>query len=1246
MKANVNSQSNRPSLLLMAMALSVTTAPIQAAPGPLSQMPLFLAKGVQPNVFLLLDDSMSMDWEILRRGATDDGLGYEYLDFTPTYTSQRDYRLEHCVGYNVLAYDPSEIYTPWFGVDKDNLPFQNQSPTAAMVNPYTGGGDTSCGTDTVNTREDHGYGRTCNLTGGFGGKGAYYFVWHDNNHNKEYDTGECPTGENDRQYVKDLPADKQVNYANWFSYYRKREYVLKRAVSQIIAESRDRLGLANINNNNHITEGTEIGTPIKNVDDLTLPINPQAVINKKALMDNLLGIDSEMGDDGNENQKFTPLRRNLKLVGDYFRDNETGNLFNDAGTSPPDDTDSASGHSPILKADLGGTCQQNFVVMVTDGYYRLAQDPGIGNIDADDTDNPFDGQSYADDYKETLADVAMYNYKGDLLTNLDNEVPAVAIKRGSDKTLDCYDKDGKKSQECYDTNNAQHLVTFAIAFGLSGTIPETDTSGEDECIPKNRTQSLTTQNWPKSCGAPHNGWPEAVENSPTALDDLMHAAWNSRGLYMKAKDPKQLINQLQQAIASINAIKVSAPAAVGVDSFNFKRGGYIYQGRFDSTDWSGELTAREVTNDTISNTIWAAHTLLETMDMNDRILVTYNGRGIPFTFPSDYTNLEAGDLSQVQVNDLLYKPLHSTTATTVAEKQAYGERLVAYLRGNTNNEGTGIDNFRQRHGHRLGDIIHSSPVYVGNPDPDLYPDSIAAEKYSIWANNLTNDATDPGAKGRQAMLYLGANDGALHAFNAVTGAEVFAYYPQAIFSDEERLGLHWLADPNYQHRYYVDMTPAVSEVYADTGDADGLTWRTLLVGGLRGGGRAMYAIDVSDPTEFSDTQGVAGNILWEFTHPDLGYTYSKPTIAKLNNGHWAAIFGNGYNQKGASATGKAALFIKYLDAPTEPARVLYTTEGTIANGDCEDVGSNCNGLSSPAVVDLGADRVADRVYAGDLQGNLWVFDLSSSDPDNWRVDSDAGTSVNAAPLFVANYIDTKGNTQRQPITTQPIVTMHPTERHDATSPNTMVFFGTGQYITENDSLNSGTNSFYGIWDSGKPITLDRTAKDPVLVKQTLTNTTSGDSEVRTDTNNPVNYDFHKGWFVDLPDSKERVISNPLVYIDLVIFTTTVPFKNPCSHSAGYSWTMFLNLADGSEPDYVAVDVTGNGVFDGEDQIDDHNASGIKTDSMLGDPTAVDSGVGITIYQPVDDEDGLGDNKVPSPNYNGARSSWGILRYDG
>jgi type IV pilus assembly protein PilY1 len=1217
---------------LMSGLIALSAGNLHAAPGQLSQSPLFLASPVQPNIFFLLDDSGSMDQEdLLGEGAS--GLyphrGGHYMNFNATTTmstrgSDIHNNLMHCVGYNVLAYDPSVTYTPWVGYDKDGNRFSDQSPTKAMVNPYTGDGGANACTGSAVDNFNEG---VCNLKTGFKtGKGAFYYVWHDRDNDGAYDQGECSSAANsgddytpsERKYISNQSVADQNNYANWFSYYRKREYVMKRAVTEVVDGSTERMGFATINRNNHVSKGTEVGTPVKDIDDLAVPINATAVANKKTLLDNLAGVNSS---------GWTPLRIGLERTGQYYMGKMTTTALFGGNSAPPADPDSASGSSPILAADLGGTCQQNFAIVMSDGFWNGSTAPSVQNTDIDGAGD-FDGQSYGDSASSTLADVAMHYYETDLLP-IANEVPIVSIDVAPGDVTECSNvapADAHAHPNCYDTNTAQHLVTYTVAFGIRGQIPETDAKG-NPCVPNSRDDTLTALNWPTSCDSNlATGWPTPVSNTSTTVDDMMHAAWNGRGQFLSAKDPAELISSLQNAIDDIASKNPVAAAAVGVDTGSILSGGNVVQAKFDSNYWSGELYSYPLTATGVSTTsTWSAHDLLAARSYTSRIAVTYNGSsGIPFAFPADYTdstNFGNTEISQDQLNDLMFDAPYSVTTTDttqIAANQAFGEKLVAYLLGDSTNEGKTTGTLRYRDGKKLGDIIHSAPVYVGDPDSSRYYDV----SYQNWANN--NVPT--GAKGRREMIYVGANDGGLHAFDATTGTEVFVYFPKAVFSTETRWGLHYLANRGYEHRYYVDGDVTVAEVYANV-DGTGDKWRTILVGTLRGGGRSIYAIDISEPSEFTTASGVAGNILWEFSDTELGFTYGKPTIAKLNNGRWAAIFGNGYIQD-SSASGEAMLFIKYLDQASPSYHTISTGVGSNSAKDCLDAASNCNGLSTPAVVDLGADGAVDRVYAGDLMGNLWVFDISSATPASW------GLAYTAAPLINAK----DANNVSQPITGQPAVILHPVERHSNTSPNTMVFFGTGQYITETDLVSNSENTFYGIWDNGSPIT---SARDAALVEQTITATTLGTDDIRIMSNNPVNYSTHRGWFADLPDNGERVIARPFALNNVVFYNTIVPESNLCSTSGGYSWLMIHNLVDGSEPDFIALDVNNDGIFNSTDQKGGRNVTGRKSGNLNWQITPLDAGAGefIAVTPSADIDSPLGRSKEAQTR----RSSWG--RYD-
>ncbi len=1081
--------------LLCAAIASALAGQTQAAPGTLAQSPLFLSTSVQSNIFLTVDDSGSMDWEVLKSaGAEAAYTGSSFpnsgnVDITPS-RNDRDEILESCAGYNTLYYDPTKTYTPWAGVDINGVSYPNQSITAARNNPY----DPAAGTTNLLTADG---------ANDFPG----YMAWSDNG-DGAFQAGECPDpGLSGYDYATQftptttMTAAEQTNFANWFSYYRKREYVAKRALSEIIAGSTSRMGLATLWDNNSVR------TPIRDVDDITTPINATARTNKNTLLTNLFRINSSGG---------TPLRRALQNTGRYF---ESG--LSSWGT--------AWANSPILPESQGGSCQQNFTIIMSDGYWNSDSNSEIVANNADgDGNTAWDGRSYADAYSDTLADVAMYYYERDL-SALPNEVRRTAS----------------------DQNNAQHLVTFTVAFGVNGTL------------------SIN----PTDPTAPF-AWPQAVADTPTAVDDMRHAAWNGRGQFLNAGNPDQLITSLGNAIADIDARSGSA-AAVSFNSTSLQNDTMIFQAVFDSARWSGDLNAIPLsTTGTVGSTAWTAANGaaadangLDERDPALRRIYTFDG--------TSGIDLSWANLTTAQRNDL------KTNPDATLANDATGMARLGYIRGDRNceqgssaaaicsySDGTNTYNsktFRDR-GSRLGDIVHSSPLFVGGPNTP-YPDSIESVPYSNYANSS--------AKNRREVVYVGSNDGMLHAFDTEnSGRELFSYVPNLLFTTSSGAGLHYLTDPTFTHNWYVDLSATAADVYIGN-------WKTLLVGGLRGGGKGVFALDITDPSTFS-----ANDVLWEFTHADLGYTFSDIRIGKLNNGKWAAIFGNGYNND-PSGDGRAKLFVVYLDGSNLSNPIIISTgTGNVVNNNCGDPASDCNGLSSPALADLNGDGTIDRVYAGDLHGNLWAFDIGSNNTASW------GLAYTGTPLARACTSATCTSGNRQPITSRPSLARHKTQRGASTSPNIMVFFGTGQYIATNDNDNTLRQTFYGIWDSGSGGVIRSD-----LQAQTLTTDTSNGQVVRKLTNNTVNYATQRGWYIDLPITKERVVTSSVAFGDLVFFNSMIPSTNICGYG-GSGWLMLATQLNGGTPQFGAVDVNGDGVIDDADltALGDF-VSGIQSDGI-------------------------------------------------
>lgn len=1112
-------------IVLHVMAYCMPAA--HAAPGTLATSPLFLSTAVEPNILFLLDDSGSMEWETLvgsnSSGVPTIGGISRYYDIptadngadqyytanycstcypftTPSTTLAPDAWRARNSSYNTLYYNPAITYKPWPGANSSgNSLYTDASPTAAPLDPAR----PSVGT--VDLTQPITY---TNYTSSAGWVTdtiypATYYTWTDTNataslaNNGIVDATDTHTqvqivSSND-SYPKAATrtdcagttctyAEEIQNFANWYSYHRKRNFSAKAAMGSVInGSTNDRMGLELYN-----------GGLVSNAADMN------TASNKRALLQDTYNLNIQCN---TSSCPGTPARTALKAVGDLF----------------------SGSNSPILSATDGGTCQQNFDVVMTDGYWN-GPSPNVGNTDGDD-DTSFDGPPYADPYSNTLADVAMQYYEHDLKTGLANDVPVIPG---------------------VDTATFQHLVTYTVGLGVNGTLN-----------PATADPTSSTFSWPD----PFNG-------SPQKIDDLWHAAYDARGGFYNAQDPDQLTNALGSTIQGISN-RTSSAAAVAFNSTNLGTNSFVYQAQFNTAHWSGQLLAfaLDPNNGTVSTTAtWNTATVLDARDLSTdpRTILTYNsttGTGIPF----EWSNLTTAEQSDLRTNSA-----GGTDSATV------GQERLAYLRGDRSLEGSP---FRVR-GSRLGDIIHSNPVYVGSPDMgygDTAPfPSATGSTYSDFKNSEA---------GRENVIYVGGNDGMLHGFDAGSGAEVFGYIPSNLFSTASGAGLHYLTDPNYSHHYYVDLSPTVSDAYTMTSPSDTAPhWATVLVGGERAGGRGLFALDVTNPSNFSES-GTApqSTVMWQFTNqddPDLGYTFSQPTIAMTNavdgsgNHRWAAIFGNGYNDTGS---GQAELFILFLDGGldgnwTSSGDYIKITTGVGSS-------SNPNGLSTPLLVDTNGDGTVDRVYAGDLQGNLWAFDLSNASSSNWGAASTQGGTPQ--PLFTAT--DSSGTPQ--PITAKPIAVVNPSVASSTSPsnlPNLLVYFGTGEYLVSGDKTSTGTQSFYGVWDDGS-----KNLTRANLVQQTFQ---SGfPSDVRVPTDNPVDYSSQYGWYMDLPDTGERVVTNAKVRGDLVFFNTLIPDNEPCSFG-GTGWLMSVQQANGGPPKTAAFDFNNDLVVNDADMVTQSGSS--------------------------------------------------------
>lgn len=716
---------------------------------------------------------------------------------------------------------------------------------------------------------------------------------------------------------------------------------------------------------------------------------------------------------------------------------------------------------------------------------------------------------------DTLADVAQYYYMTDLRTAaLGNQTGALGVDVSTNNV-----PGGGTDAAAW-----QHMTTFTLGLGARGRMVynsayETATSGDFHSVKTGAIANPTAGvcSWQGS-GSICN-WPTPGADKPENIDDLWHAAVNGRGKYFAATDPMSLASSITEALAGVSKITAASAAATTSNPNVTSGDNFVFESTFLTQEWHGELVRRQLdlsTGRPLATTDWSAR---DQLDSNaSRTIYTYSSSGVsglkPFTWAS-LDSTEQGYFSLASLGTLSqFCSLGPNCLSAASQSAAAGANLVNFLRGDRSHEGPADDPttyYRPRQ-HLLGDIVNAEAVYVRS---SLY--NYADAGYSTYKSSNTS---------RQGMVYVAANDGMLHAFNADTGAEAWAYVPHAGMAN-----LYKLADKEYasKHQFFLDGTPTIGDVVIGGG------WKTLLVAGMNAGGRGYYAMDVSDPA--------APKALWEFTHANLGYTYGNPVITKLKDGTWVVIVASGYNNV-TPGDGVGRLFI--LDAAT----------GTLIRSISTGVGSSTtpSGLAriNAWVENSMTDNTALRVYGGDLLGNVWRFDIND----------DIGTPGYDAQLLV---------TLKDPAGTVQPLTAKPELGQCGSTP--LVLIGSGRFLGTADLASSQQQSFYGIKDKldTSTLTTPRQAGSG-FVQQVMTDDTCGSNApggictageaIRKVSDNPVNYASDHGWYVDFLESGERATTDPTLALGTLTFNTNIPNSSACS-IGGDSYINYLNYCDGS-----------------------------------------------------------------------------------
>lgn len=1050
--------SPRP-LLLAAMAafgcgnvLGVTTA--------VDQTPLGVPNQPKPNVLFILDDSSSMNWEFMPDDIDQNG------DRIPDNTWGQ--YSAHCNG---LAFDRDVTYK--LPVRADGSEYSASTYPSAPRDGFS----SSSAKDDISSRFFTVYSGTQSRMN------WKYFSWGTVDNTTPF-YKECTTTISSgattltdsatskviftKIAVSSLTPAEQVNYANWYTYYRTRILMMRTGSGQAMAKLGDgyRVGFTSI----HYGDS---GSPNKSLfldaDDFT----GSTITTQRGKFFDMLYNQVVVPAEG----AYTPLRTIVSTAGRYYGNKLTGR------TDP-----------------MKYSCQKNYSLLATDGYWN--SDTSVVKVDGTaigDEDAaaafPYRGKGAV----ASLADVAWHYYTTDLRT---------------ESTM----------------AGVQNMGLFTLGLGLNGT--------------------LTSDDWPalvsgsKPWPIPNGTTGASTWGDATHIDDLWHAAVNGGGQYFNATNAASLVSAIASAFKSIDSKQSTGAAAASSNQTPVSGDDWLLLPSYKSVAWTGDLKAFHFTNDgktvtapdtTTATPDWSAAKKLSAMAPSAR-KIYFNAKGS--LLPFDATNLtNLGLASHFNVDCSGASPLLTQCAdgslTPTVKGTATAASLIGYLTGSNVNEKTASTDiskvFRKRES-LLGDMVNAAPVFLGKP-PFSYVDA-------GYASYVSTNAS------RTKVVFVAANDGMLHAFKVDTdanggGTELWAFVPTAVMPN-----LYQLADSEYgsKHRYFLDATPVVADVYGAANDSDPKTWRSILIGGQGAGGRSYFALDVTNPT--------APKLLWEFgstsatsagfvKQDNLGLTYASPIITKQpSDGRWVAVFPSGLNNV-SPGDGNAHLFV--LDALTgELLNDIKTTP--------TDTTRSNDVMRIEGWVDSETNNTARRFYGGDLQGNLWRFD-----PFDLTLPS--GKEV----VRVGQATDPSGNPQS--ITTRPLLSEISVGA--AGSKTALISFGTGRFLANSpDFSDTSVQTIYTVKDA-----LEATGIGKLRAKDegNLVEKKMGSDHVTVDSTT-IDWTTRNGWYVDLnaeSNSGERVVIDGLPLPNGVIaFASAIPTSTMCT-AGGKSWLYQFSLRNGS-----------------------------------------------------------------------------------
>ena len=890
-------------------------------------------------------------------------------------------------------------------------------------------------------------------------------------------------------------AQERQNFANWFTYYRTRNLLARGAMMESFVGVGNtlRLGFGRINANLGGAVNVD-GVPTRVIEsDTTIygggGVRPFVQTRKNQFFRWLEDLPANGG---------TPLPAALGAMGEYYSRTDVRGPYTD---DPSVSTNVVSTNS---------SCRRSYQLMMTDGYWNGAP-PSVGNQDAQ-AGSSIPGGSfafgantapYADAFSNTMADVAMRYWKQDIQPGIANNIQATGD----------------------DPSYWQAMTNYMVGLGVRGTLnPETDLPYL--LLPIGHAQRKV--------------WPQAQDGAAAAnVDDLWHAALNTRGAYYSATNTAELSKAVASALVGAQS-KVNSTAGVATVSSVLETGNRKYVPTYDPSNWSGNVQGQSLgANGQASAAVWNAATRVP--PHASRNIVTWNS-------------------ATSAAVDFKWASLSSASQTAMTSGTS---NLVEFLRGDSTNEGTFAETakpYRLRKDANgnpfvLGDIVNSNPVLIRGLFNGGYS--------SLPTGGTSYQAFLTAKAAREAVLFVGANDGMLHAFKDVNtsattstdGAEIFAFVPRTVYP-----GLSDLADKTYgaavPHRFFVDGPQQEADAFVrGPGTTAGTlestaSWRNYLVGSLGAGGRAVYALDVTTSPTLD-----AKNVRWEIssaTDSDLGYVMAPIEVGVLKSGKWVAIFGNGFS----STAGNAILFVVDL----ETAAITKLTVDS----------SGSNGLGGVGIV-RNAKGEIETLYAGDLKGKVWRMDYNTP----------------AVP-FVVNggsaFFSTTGATQ--PITQPPSI-------FDHSKGGKIIVFGTGKLFAAADVSTTTTQTIYGVWDKPSDTVSRPMSQSNLAPRAFAANVTAGLPTYFTlnsiPPGTPVNWTTERGWRVDVTNIMPggRVIyPTQTITSKLVLVTAVAPGQsvNVCTGSDGQGADFVFDVEEGVQPTFKLFDTDGDGDVDSNDAI--------------------------------------------------------------